>query len=365
MQIIQFSDWNISYLYLILFTFFLIIESYSLEPITAKGFNNVIVLCFFGNLLKPFSGLIEYFYIRNKFKETTTPSIIQDVELSKPKHILLYASALIFDWCTTFFYICIKVLIKTMDNPIYMDLGLKGIQIFFACTLCIIILKYKFENHKKGGLIIMGIGLALNFILSLTMESGFDTTVFICQLLDNIVAGIQEVSEKYLMYFEYESPFIILFYEGIFSFVLLLIIFLFDIFLSGNGINPTLTLIKENWYYLLPFSITCYGYNFFSKMINNKLSPTHRMISDTFATFIFFIIFLFSTSFYYINYFIFAGYIIAVFGSIVYNEMIILSCCGLDRDTQSNISERSSSEVSENIQLMISLLKSKKSNKEI
>ena len=121
----------------------------------------------------------------------------------------------------------------------------------------------------------MGIGLALNFILSLTMESGFDTTVFICQLLDNIVAGIQEVSEKYLMYFEYESPFIILFYEGIFSFVLLLIIFLFDIFLSGNGINPTLTLIKENWYYLLPFSITCYGYNFFSKMINNKLSPTH------------------------------------------------------------------------------------------
>lgn len=43
----------------------------------------------------------------------------------------------------------------------------------------------------------MGIGLALNFILSLTMESGFDTTVFICQLLDNIVAGIQEVSEKY------------------------------------------------------------------------------------------------------------------------------------------------------------------------
>ena len=129
MQIIQFSDWNISYLYLILFTFFLIIESYSLEPITAKGFNNVIVLCFFGNLLKPFSGLIEYFYIRNKFKETTTPSIIQDVELSKPKHILLYASALIFDWCTTFFYICIKVLIKTMDNPIYMDLGLKGIQI--------------------------------------------------------------------------------------------------------------------------------------------------------------------------------------------------------------------------------------------
>ena len=95
MQIIQFSDWNISYLYLILFTFFLIIESYSLEPITAKGFNNVIVLCFFGNLLKPFSGLIEYFYIRNKFKETTTPSIIQDVELSKPKHILLYASALI------------------------------------------------------------------------------------------------------------------------------------------------------------------------------------------------------------------------------------------------------------------------------
>ena len=100
-------------------------------------------------------------------------------------------------------------------------------------------------------------------------------------------------------------------------------------------------------------------------MINNKLSPTHRMISDTFATFIFFIIFLFSTSFYYINYCIFAGYIIAVFGSIVYNEMIILSCCGLDRDTQSNISERSSSEVSENIQLMISLLKSKKSNKEI
>ena len=96
----------------------------------------------------------------------------------------------------------------------------------------------------------MGIGLALNFILSLTMESGFDTTVFICQLLDNIVAGIQEVSEKYLMYFEYESPFIILFYEGIFSFVLLLIIFLFDIFLSGNGINPTLTLIKENLYYL-------------------------------------------------------------------------------------------------------------------
>ena len=84
-----------------------------------------------------------------------------------------------------------------MDNPIYMDLGLKGIQIFFACTLCIIILKYKFENHKKGGLIIMGIGLALNFILSLTMESGFDTTVFICQLLNNIVAGIQEVSEKY------------------------------------------------------------------------------------------------------------------------------------------------------------------------
>ena len=69
MQIIQFSDWNISYLYLILFTFFLIIESYSLEPITAKGFNNVIVLCFFGNLLKPFSASLNISILETSSKK--------------------------------------------------------------------------------------------------------------------------------------------------------------------------------------------------------------------------------------------------------------------------------------------------------
>ena len=39
----------------------------------------------------------------------------------------------------------------------------------------------------------MGIGLALNFILSLTMESGFDTTVFICQLLDILLQEFKKL----------------------------------------------------------------------------------------------------------------------------------------------------------------------------
>ena len=40
----------------------------------------------------------------------------------------------------------------------------------------------------------MGIGLALNFILSLTMESGFDTTVFIgCSFLKTYISGFAGV----------------------------------------------------------------------------------------------------------------------------------------------------------------------------
>ena len=198
------------------------------------------------------------------------------------------------------------------------------------------ILGYKFENHKRGGIIIITIGLLLNFFLSVFTETSFDYIILIMQLIVNIGTSFQEVIEKYLMDFKYLSAYKMLFFEGIIGNIIM-----FILFFCYRDSSDIISWIFQKKVQLISFSIICIGYSVFRVLINRDYSPTQRVIAEGFSSLMFYIIYMVENRLNLNNIFFLIGNLIVCFGAAIYNEMIIITLFGLHQDTHSEVIRRS------------------------
>ena len=247
------------------------------------------------------------------------------------------------------------MLSSSVSTPIYMDICIKGFQIFFSCLFCYFILGYKIEAHKKGGLVIIFIGMTYNCILSGLVESGFNLKLLGLQIILNLGTAFQETWEKYLMHYEYQSPFVILFFEGVLGNFLL--VFVFFSYLGSEELSLILPWIGSHLLHLFTFSLVCIGYSVFRIVINRDFSPTHRILADTFVSLVFYVVFLLQITPSVLNIAFLIGFIVDTIGSMVYNEIIILRFFALDKDTKFAIFDR---EVEERNSSVVSLQELKK-----
>lgn len=209
----------------------------------------------------------------------------------------------------------------------------------------------KLHRHHFFALIISWIGytfLVLEFILT-ENKPGF--LINCSHLLFTIPFSFSLIFIKSLFDYYFVSPFTFLFWDGIFciinSFLVAFIQSLwkggFDFFkknLNSLGLVPdkvvffylSLQIVFSFFYYLMN-SLTIYYFSPFLLVLTDILSP----------------LFLFIISFYnknidtpsYLLAIRFFGYFVIIFGASILNEIIILNCWGLNKDTHVNIIKRS------------------------
>ena len=164
------------------------------------------------------------------------------------------------------------------------------------------------------------------------------------QIAMNFCTSIQEVLEKYFMHYKYQSPFKILFFEGIIGNFIVTIALVITILIDNTALISISSFFREHWVTLFTVSFVCVGYSCFRLLINRDYSPTHRINADTFASLCFFIISICNLRWNSINLVLLIGFLIINLGNCVYHEIIIINFYGLNKDTKNQIHLRGDGE---------------------
>ena len=308
-------------------------------------------------------GLSIYLYqyksiIKNKNKMYFELKLIQNKANIKQKDKRLKILILLFLASTFDFFIVIleyyfSIPMKRKISPFF-KMRIGAITSIVSSLLCLYSLNFKFGKHQKVSIIFMSVILIIEIILEILVKSpNILIKPFIFQLflmiLRNIVISFIDCIDKYLYEVNYVNPFKLLIIEGIFKFIFVII---FTV--SKNIINfePLKKFFREKTLGIkCGFILLLFGDLFFSAMVriyqiycNVIYSPTLKTLADYIFLPLSNIFSLIIKQNYYNNIVFFVlceifSIIIDFFGC-VYNELIILFCCGLVHDTKLDIYSR-------------------------
>ena len=225
------------------------------------------------------------------------------------------------------------------------DFRFSSIQTIASALIFIHAFKYKKKKHHQVSLIALGLCLCLSFIVDVIFKSKiiplkalFFGYFLIC--FTNLCYSFNNCIEKYLFEADYMNPFKILLFEGLFGVI-------FSIFVSLDSSDPfkdikekkiegtgKLILLISLLFLYFVLSMLTNAYKVYANII---FSPMTRGLIDYILNPLFNIYFFVMQLEFDRNYFFFflseiIGIIISFFGC-VYNEYIILSCYGLDEET--------------------------------
>ena len=247
---------------------------------------------------------------------------------------------------------CIVILIDSLSlllntftkarTLISYDLTYKAVFIIFSTLFSKQFLKLNYHRHHfLGSFIIFLFILILTCIDFFTKIKEGRSQIIILILLTVIVqvaSAVQEVSEKYLMEFEFMSPFLIVGISGAVSVFVYGIILFYRVIVSKQF---ALDLSRQRRLFFF-FCLLFVFYWFFSlgRIKTNQIySPTHRGFAELMGIMIYFIIELFSSqnniTVLYVICFIFIW-----IGSLIYWEFFAVPCYNMDKYVTKNIKNR-------------------------
>jgi hypothetical protein len=225
--------------------------------------------------------------------------------------------------------------------------------LFFIPLFSKILLKTNIFRHQILSIIIGSIGLILLFIPIILIIEKEDTLINICMFISSIGFSLFLVLLKYLLIRFYISPYLCLIYIGIFSVVLNTLGFIiFSLFKYKN-----LSIIIDNFtfenidnpikltIYLCTTFISASILQIFSNLVIYYFSPILLMVTDSISPMLLWI-FLSLPKEEKIMSIVFnaLGYLISLFSTLIYNEIIILNFGGFNKDTKKNIEKRQQKE---------------------
>ena len=326
-----------------------------------------IPLMFIGEFL---SGLIFYNY-QNKFfkkekekesKEISDILLHNEIILSYPdsdrKIKILIAFVAYFDWIQFIIYLVTVPKYKYVSNSIVSRLS--GILAISSAFFYSYVIKIKIFKHHKFSLAIIGICTIIVIItefffqeINIFFSYWNFILVFLLSILSQVLNAFLDSIEKYLFEYDYVNPFYALMYEGIYGFFMTFFYFTIPDYLDDiKKVYKTYSageLILFTFLLLL-YIVLCGGRNIFRVITTKIYSPMTRGLTDYFINPIYYI-YDYSLGNDFIkkgekdfNYFLInliISLIISFCGG-VYNEFIVLFCCGLERNTHDQISIRAS-----------------------
>jgi hypothetical protein len=231
-----------------------------------------------------------------------------------------------------------------------------GLIIIIGALICHFNLRIKILKHQFYSLIIIGICHAIIIILEIIYRGkgvSFGDFCFAHMLVVGylIFVPFTDVIEKYLIEFNFINPFLILMIESIFGFIFI------SIYSAGENLFKNFNEIYSNYstgeFVLFIFLLFLYfvfsaGTNAYKILTNGLYSPMAKTLAVyVLNPLIFLYYFIIGNDFlsdgerdwFYFIANIIISLIISFLG-FVFNEFIILSCCGLEYETHSFVSKR-------------------------
>ena len=318
-------------------------------------------------LAKFIAGCMTYSYSLQEMKTSPQKEIMGMVLNEKkgkfqsrdgwPKIAILIFFASYFDFIGT---IVRKLYIKNSEIKEIdtIEQSVRSFQVVASAIFCKILLRIPFYRHQFFLLIIIGVCLfSIVLVDIICIENqwsnriiSFGLTFFSC-----IGRALLDTIEKYLFEINFMNPFILLIFEGLINFIMTISLFFFlkkpiielneivdNIFIQHNFILVIIII----FYIILTFFKNIY------RVVTIKLfSPMTRALAESLLDPIIIVYYTFDLGIKNKNYnfWVFFGVIlicsiIMPFSSCVYNEFIILFCCGLEHETHIEITRRGDSD---------------------
>lgn len=229
-----------------------------------------------------------------------------------------------------------------------------GVIVFFAFSS-------KLYSHHYLSLLLIILPTIGSTILSFpVITPNYDVAFFIGYFFEVLSYGSLEVYEKWIMEIKYVSPYLLIFYQGLFSLSYkIIIIFILNFipcpnatFCQGNTMINVVDFFDQVYPIGVgPFigycflNITCLALYHVLRLLTNKTySPTHRIVADILVIVYFFWVddrgndYSGNKAFYIIMKMIL--YFVLFLGCLIYHELIILNFCKLNYNTQIEIDKR-------------------------
>ena len=232
--------------------------------------------------------------------------------------------------------------------------------LFFVPILCKIILKKGIFRHQFLSLIISFLGLIIIFIpFFIDLIKSDDEPIKhiiisnILTIIESLFFSFHIVLVKYIIHDYYLSPFLCLLLNGIMSLIIIILGFIITSIIDNNNIFlDALNVLKElkfkNYIHLLFILIIGSLYHTFTYLIIYYFSPILFCMSDIISPMLFMIFetFIVDKN---VNKFDVSmkssGYILVLFATLIYNEIIILNFCGFNKYTSKHIKQRGNEEL--------------------
>ena len=243
---------------------------------------------------------------------------------------------------------------KKEENNSQLEIRVRGIQIIISSLLCYYTIRLSIYKHQKFSLVIISVFLIILIILELYIASNVLNKIialFICSM-SCLSRSFLDVTEKYLFDFNYINILLMMIYEGLIGIFLYIISFISNNSYQRQGIN-LINNIHFDWdlfsfLLLIILYIIISGFRNAYRVTTNKYySPMSRaLFESTLDPFLFLYNSLtFKRKNDYEGYWIYFSIVffclsIIAFFSLVYNDFIILYCCGLELDTYKEITDR-------------------------
>ena len=308
-------------------------------------------------------GGLMYFvsWIRNKTDETRDNAIVYKERQNTSQIKFIYNdNSIKFPTFTIFFIlllisICLAIFnlvdIYSLDRNIFEE---RLYFLFFISFFSKIILKIDIFSHQVLSLFIGSIGLILLFIpIALIIEKE-DIIINICMFFASIAFSLFLVLIKYLTHYYFISPFLCILSAGAISVILNTIGFMIYSLIK----NGDLSIIKENFEFknitnktkLIGYSIITFVSASILQMLSNLVvyyfTPTLLMVTDCISPMLLWLFLTMPNEDSKINIiFNICGYIISLFSSLIYNEIIIFNFCDFNKNTKKYIEERQREEL--------------------
>ena len=318
---------------------------------------------YINNLSQIFGGLSIYLYQYKYFKTNSNAKyfgleLIYNKQDIKSKDnifiiLLLIFLASIFEFVLVIIeYYCSKVINSKISRLFKLRIG--GLSTIVSSLLCSYSLNFKLGKHHKVSLIFMSIIIIISIILEIVFKSSnFLIKPYLFGLFLNIfrvvIISFIDCIEKYLYEIDYLNPFKLLMFMGILELIYAIIFTVCKNLINIEEIEKIFTNnnsgeICKLIFLLLGVLISSTITNVYKIYCNVIYSPMIKSLADyIFIPFLNIFTFLNKMDFYdSIAYFVICEIISLIidFLSCVYNEFIILFCCGLEHDTKFGISIR-------------------------
>ena len=310
-------------------------------------------------------GLIYFIsWIRNKTEETRDNAIIykeretsstikfiyndNSVEKIRKKRLKLFFILLLMSICLSSFTFTD---IYSIDKNIFEE---RLYFLFFISFFSKIILKINIFSHQILSLFIGSIGLILLFIPIALIIKKDDIIINICMFFTSIGFSLFLVLIKYLTHFYFISPFLCILFTGLISLILTTSGFIIYSLIK----NGDLSIIKENFEFenienktklIIYSSITFILASILQSLSNLVIyyfTPTLLMVTDCISPMLYWFFLVMPDEDKTINIiFNISGYIISLFSSLIYNEIIIFNFCDFNKNTKKYIEERQREEL--------------------